>query len=96
VSANFASIQTLWMAVGGKLSSACGNRVMMPGRGWSVDPARNHSHATRQAEKVERAVTALKQVEQRNEFAGRAAEREWVGRAKGCFGTHDALLAGLA
>jgi hypothetical protein len=69
---------------------------MMPGRGWSVDPARNHSHATRQAEKVERAVTALKQVEQRNEFAGRAAEREWVGRAKGCFGTHDALLAGLA
>lgn len=80
----------------------CGRKIVIcvrePGYdawpGCSVGPARNHSHATRQTEKLERAVTALKQVEQRNEFAGRAAERKWVGRAKGYFGPHDALLAG--
>ena len=63
--------------------------------GWCSRPA--HSHATGRAEELRRAITALERLEQRYELLrSRAAGVDGSGRAKGCLGAHDALLAGLA
>lgn len=79
-------------------NSTAGRRFLWKSQGESVRrrPARNHSHATRRAE-LQRAVTALERLEQRYELLrSRAAGVDGSGRAKGCLGAHDALLAGLA
>jgi hypothetical protein len=80
-------------------NSTAGRRSLWKSQGESVRrrPARTHSHATRRAEELQRAITARERLEQRYELlSSRATGVDGSGRAKSCLGAHDALLAGLA